>query len=125
EADGVAGGVLGGASGGAIGGMVGSPGGQALELSQVERAPQVLESVRPRYPASARRRRIEGRVVVRVIVGADGVVEKENTRVLASAPGLDEAAIDAVNRWRFSPALGAGGRPVRVIIDIPIQFSLR
>ncbi|MDY7225478.1 energy transducer TonB [Hyalangium rubrum] len=100
-------------------------GGEAVDLKQVSRPPEVLKQVVPQYPRQARSRRIVGLVLVRVIVGVDGRVEPEHTRIIRSVPELDAAATAAVSQWRFSPALGRHGRPVRVIIDIPVQFSLK
>jgi protein TonB len=123
----VVGGVVGGVIGGQQGGVVGATGGtgEALGLKQVSRPPAVLKQVAPDYPRRARSDRIQGLVLVRIIVGTDGKVEPENTRIIRSVPALDQAAIAAVNRWRFSPALGREGRPVRVIIEIPVEFSLK
>ncbi|WP_205519414.1 energy transducer TonB [Pyxidicoccus caerfyrddinensis] len=123
----VVGGVVGGVIGGQQGGVVGASGGtgEALGLKQVSRPPAVLKQVAPDYPRRARSDGIQGLVVVRIIIGTDGKVEPESTRVIRSVPALDQAAIDAVSRWRFSPALGREGRPVRVIIEIPVEFSLK
>ncbi|NVJ08255.1 energy transducer TonB [Myxococcus sp. AM001] len=126
---GVVGGVVGGLVGGTQGGIVGSTAiggtGDALTLKQVMRPPTVLKQVRPRYPRLAKQRNIQGKVVVRVIVGTDGRVEEAHTQVMRSVPALDAAAIAAVNQWRFTPALGRSGRLARVMIDIPVDFSLR
>lgn len=123
--EGVVAGIVGGAINGREGGLLGATGGDALELKQVARAPQVLEQIKPRYPRRAKTDGIEGLVLVRIIIGADGRVEPEHTRVIRSVPELDAAAISAVSQWRFSPALGRQGRPVRVIVEIPVQFSLK
>lgn len=123
----VAGGVAGGVEGGVQGGIVGASGGagDAVGLGQVLRAPAVLKQPRPEYPRRARSDGIQGLVLVRIIVGTDGEVETEHTRVIRSIPSLDAAAISAVNRWRFTPAIGRLGRPVRVILELPVQFSLK
>ena len=85
----------------------------------------MLAQVKPRYPRRAKADGIEGLVLVRIIIGTDGRVEPEHTRVIRSVPELDAAAISAVSQWRFSPAIGRQGRPVRVIVEIPVQFSLK
>ncbi|HZH15075.1 MAG TPA: TonB family protein, partial [Archangium sp.] len=123
--EGVVAGIVGGVLDGREGGLVGATGGAALELKQVARAPEVLQQLKPRYPRRAKADGIEGLVLVRIIIGADGRVEPEHTRVIRSVPELDAAAISAVSQWRFSPALGRQGRPVRVIVEIPVQFSLK
>ncbi|HEX8537400.1 MAG TPA: TonB family protein, partial [Cystobacter sp.] len=123
--EGVVAGIVGGVIGGREGGLLGATGGEALELKQVARAPEVLAQVKPRYPRRAKADGIEGLVLVRIIIGTDGRVEPEHTRVIRSVPELDAAAISAVSQWRFSPAIGRQGRPVRVIVEIPVQFSLK
>lgn len=123
--EGVVAGIVGGVLDGREGGLLGATGGAALELKQVARAPEVLAQVKPRYPRRAKADGIEGLVLVRIIIGTDGRVEPEHTRVIRSVPELDAAAISAVSQWRFSPALGRQGRPVRVIVEIPVQFSLK
>ncbi|HEX5747248.1 MAG TPA: TonB family protein [Archangium sp.] len=122
---GVVAGIVGGVLDGREGGLLGATGGSALELKQVARAPEVLAQVQPRYPRRAKADGIQGLVLVRIIIGTDGRVEPEHTRVIRSVPELDAAAISAVSQWRFSPALGHQGRPVRVIVEIPVQFSLK
>ncbi|WP_253992448.1 energy transducer TonB [Myxococcus qinghaiensis] len=123
----VPGGVAGGVVGGTQGGIVGAPGGmgEAVGLGQVLRPPSVLKQLTPEYPRRARVDGVQGLVLVRIIVGTDGEVETEHTRIIRSIPMLDAAAIAAVNRWRFSPAIGRHGKPVRVILELPVQFSLK
>lgn len=123
----VPGGVAGGVAGGTQGGIVGAPGGmgEAVGLGQVLRPPSVLKQLTPEYPRRARVDGVQGLVLVRIIVGTDGEVETEHTRIIRSTPMLDSAAIAAVNRWRFSPAIGRHGKPVRVILELPVQFSLK
>jgi periplasmic protein TonB len=106
-------------------GMTGVSGDAVHELREVARPPSVLEQVVPEYPRAARFDRIVGLVVLRVVVGMDGRVEPDRTVVVRSVPELDAAAIAAIGKWRFSPALGHSGRPVRVVIEVPFQFSLR
>lgn len=98
--------------------------GDAIDVKQAAKAPRVLEHKPPEYPSRARRSNIEGRVVVRAIVGRDGRVEPQSVSVLRSVPALDEAAMDAVRAWRFSPALDGNDRPIRVIVKIPVRFAL-
>jgi periplasmic protein TonB len=110
---------------GRVGGLPGGDGDAVLELAQVARPPVVLAQVKPEYPAEARWKRIEGLVLVRLVIGTDGRVEAGSVRVVRSVAALDGAAIAAMERWRFSPAIGHGGHPVRVAIEVPFQFSLR
>ena len=68
---------------------------------------------------------VTGRVIVRVVVDVAGRVEAGSAKVLRSVPGLDTAALAAIVQWRFSGSVDRAGRPVRVILDIPVEFSLR
>jgi periplasmic protein TonB len=85
----------------------------------------VLEQVKPEYPRDARWQRIEGMVVVRVVVDRQGRVDPARVRVVQSVPALDAAAAAAILRWRFSPAIAHSGQPVPVIIEVPFRFNLR
>jgi protein TonB len=76
---------------------------------------------KPDYPPVARSRHLEGRVVLRVSVSPAGTAM---TVVVASSSGhpvLDQAALDAVEAWRFNPAT-RGGVAVAAAVDVPILF---
>lgn len=83
--------------------------------------PAAVHVERPLYPDLARDAHVEGTVQVWVLVGRDGRVEQ--VRVHRSVPMLDEAAVEAVRRWRFTPAR-AGEQPVRAWVSIPVRFRL-
>ncbi|WP_147443868.1 energy transducer TonB, partial [Corallococcus sicarius] len=123
---GVVGGVEGGTVGGLAGGRVGGLGSAPALYSprEVMKLPVLLDG-KPDYPRRAREDGITGVVMVYVVIGADGRVEPAYTRIQRSVPGLDDAAIESVTRWRFSPALGHDGRPVRVKVVIPVKFALK
>lgn len=78
----------------------------------------------PSYPRLARRRGLEGRLVLRVSVDAGGragdieVIESSGHRL------LDDSALKAVAGWRFTPAR-RGGIPVASRLDIPVNFRLK
>ena len=112
-----------GVLGGVAGGVSGASAEGVQDVRSVRQPPGLLEQVRPRYPETARLSHVEGSVLVRVVIGIDGRVER--AQVVRSVPMLDEAALTAVRQWRFSPALGNAGTPVRVRVDIPLRFSLR
>ncbi len=76
----------------------------------------------PRYPEIARAARIEGTVELEAVIDATGSVTE--LRVIKGLPlGLDQAALDAVRRWRFEPAT-YDGRPVAVLYNLTIHFRL-
>ena len=68
----------------------------------------------PEYPAIARAARVSRLVVLEATIGEDGRVG--DIRVLRSVSLLDQAAIDAVRQWRFTPTL-VNGPPVSVSND--------
>ena len=83
--------------------------------------PVKVRNVEPFYPPIALAARKEGVVIVGALIGEDGHVT--DTRVLQSIPLLNQAALDAVRQWRFAPTL-IGGRPVPVIANLTVSFSL-
>jgi len=89
----------------------------------VEQPPEPTRRVPPAYPKEAKQAKIEGEVLVEVMVGADGAVGE--TRVLKSVPALDAAAVAAVRQWRFAPALDCWGRPIACRVVLPVRFALR
>ena len=79
----------------------------------------------PNYPRRALRRGIEGVVMVRVDVGPDGVPTSVGISSSSRSRDLDRAAIEAVERWRFRPAIAADGRPSVGTVVFPIEFDAR
>jgi TonB family protein len=85
-------------------------------------APRLLHKVEPQYTEEARNARIEGTVVLAVVVGADGRVKQASVqRPMGS--GLDEQALAAVHQWEFQPAY-RDGQPVAVNATIEVNFRL-
>jgi protein TonB len=102
-------------------------GGAALGDGDVEAAAQPLGGgyqVTPHYPYSARRRGIEGTVMLKVLVTAQGLVEVVQVERSAGHADLDQSAMEAVRRWRFQPARRRGGEPVAMWVLIPVQYKL-
>jgi protein TonB len=64
---------------------------------------------------------VQGVVILEARIGIDGKVT--NARVLRSIPLLDQAAIDAVMQWEFTPTL-LNGQPVAIIMTTTVQFTL-
>jgi TonB family protein len=84
--------------------------------------PQALSSPDPKYTKAARKAKIQGHVILWLVVSPSGV--PENIRVQRSLePGLDQNAVDAVRKWRFKPA-AYEGKPVAVQINVDVRFSL-
>jgi TonB family protein len=82
--------------------------------------PTVLKAVEAEYPIEALNRRLEGTVVYRVQVDARGKMVR-STLEQGVHPLLDRAALDALERTRFSPAR-RGGLPVEGELLVPFTF---
>jgi protein TonB len=115
---------MGEGSGSGIGpGSGGGTGGGPYRPGSGITPPSVLREVRPDYTEEARRRGIEGDVVLEIVVRADGSVGSARvTQGLGG--GLDGRALDAVRQWRFSPA-HRYGTAVDVIVEVAVEFKLR
>lgn len=88
--------------------------------------PAVISKVAAPYPAAARQKGWQGTTVVRIQILADG---QPGTLSIAASSGyadLDEAALQALRQWRFSPAKDAATRqPITCYTTIPIAFRLQ
>lgn len=85
------------------------------------RTPVKTHNVDPVYPPIAQSARIQGIVILEATIGEDGNVM--NARILRSVPLLDQAALDAVRQWQFTPTL-LNGVPVPVIMTVTVNFTL-
>ena len=114
---------IGDGSGAGLGpGSGGNTGGQAMHLGAGMTAPTILSRVEPEFSPEARKAKYQGTVVLSVVVGTDG--RAHNIRVARGlGMGLDQQAIDAVQKWRFAPAK-SDNHPVPVYATIEVQFRL-
>lgn len=94
-----------------------------IDANKVAHPPEIETYVVPDYPAKARAQKIQGRVLLIVIVDESGKVE-DNVQIVDSIPMLDQAAVDAVHKWTFTPAHDAEGKPVRVQLQVGVPFVL-
>lgn len=93
-----------------------------IRLHQGMKAPYKIVDVPPAYPAVAQRARVEGVVILEAVIDAQGNVR--SARVLKSIPLLDQAALDAVKGWQFTPTL-LNGVPVPVMMTVTVNFTLQ
>jgi protein TonB len=133
--EGVEGGVEGGVPGGVLGGVLGGvphapevtptpvPEPTApLRVGGEIKEPKVIDQIQPQYPEAARRARIQGPVILELIVDKQGKVR--DVRVLRGLPlGCTESAVEAVRRWKYSPSL-LNGRPVEVYVILTVHFRM-
>jgi TonB family protein len=83
--------------------------------------PTELVDVRPVYPREAQDARVQGVVIIETLIGPDGRVQAG--RILRSIPLLDQAALDAVRQWEFTPTL-LNGVPVPIVMTVTVNFTL-
>jgi TonB family protein len=85
-------------------------------------APKVLHKVEPKYTQEAKDAKIEGAVVLKVVVTSEG--KADNIEVVRGLdPGLDQNAMDAIAQWTFQPGT-KDGQPVNVAATIEVNFRL-
>jgi protein TonB len=87
------------------------------------KAPIKEYAPQPQYTEIARKARIQGVVIVQAIINKQGVVTEVKT--LKPLPmGLDQAAVEAVKKWKFKPAT-LNGKPVDVYYNLTVNFTLQ
>jgi TonB family protein len=107
---------MGPGAGGGIGGGIYRPGGSVT-------TPTVIREIRPTYTPEAMRAKVQGLVVLDVVVQRDGT--PGDIRIVRSLDpgGLDGQAILAVRGWRFNPGR-LNGAPVDVLVTIELMFRI-
>jgi protein TonB len=94
---------------------------QTVRVGGTVTAPTKIHDVAPVYPQLARSAGIQGIVIIQATIGVDGSVV--GAEVLRSVLFLDQAALDAVRQWRFTPTR-LNGEPVAVIMTVTVNFRL-
>jgi protein TonB len=119
--------------GGAVGGALEAQGvappppppppapGAPVRVGAAVKAPTQTRKVNPVYPAIAQSARVQGVVILEAVIDEQGRVA--SARVLRSIPLLDQAAIDAVSQWEYTPTL-LNGAPTSIIMTVTVQFAL-
>ncbi len=95
---------------------------EPLRIGGAIRAPTKLHDVKPVYPPIAIAARVQGVVIIEATIDPDGKVS--HARVLRSIPLLDQAALDAVRQWEYTPTR-VNGEAVPVIMTVTANFTLR
>jgi len=99
------------------------------EVPEIMMTPQMLTAAyrsnpKPAYPGASRRLGEQGTVLLRVFVTALGDATRVELKSSSGFPRLDQAAQDAVQRWKFVPAR-RGEQAVDAWVLVPIKFSLK
>lgn len=96
----------------------------ANQAATVNRSARPIHSPQPDYPARAMRNGESGEVMVQVEIDAGGRPTRVDVVQSSRSRDLDRAAVRAVQRWQFSPAI-RNGQPVSSRVLVPIQFDRR
>lgn len=137
---GVVGGVPGGMEGGSVGGVIGGiisstpsvapppppPPPKKVTPSRITVGGNVAKArlvrqVRPTYPPLARQARIQGKVMLKAVIGRDGKIQE--LEVISGHPLLIPNALNAVKQWQYKPTL-LNNTPVEVQTQIEVNFTL-
>jgi protein TonB len=125
---GVPGGVAGGVPGGVVGGVLGGvpkepppPPDKPVRVGGQIKAPRKVRDQAPAYPEVAKQARVEGVVVLEAVISPEGRVTE--VKVLRGSPLLDDAAVNAVKSWAYTPTL-LNGVPVPVVMTVTVSFKL-
>jgi TonB family protein len=84
--------------------------------------PAITKNVNPRYPPEALKEKLQGTVTLEATIGPTGTVV--NAVVRCSIPQFDNAALEAVRQWEFTPTL-LQGKPVSAIVTVTTSFNAR
>ncbi|HEY2384425.1 MAG TPA: M56 family metallopeptidase [Terriglobia bacterium] len=96
---------------------------QPLRMGPDIKPPTVVSRVEPQYGAEARAAKVQGTVVLEVVIHKEGTVDIRRV-VHSLGYGLDASAIEALKQWVFKPAT-KDGVPVDVAINVEVNFNLR
>jgi TonB family protein len=99
-----------------------APGNAPVRVGGAIMEPKKIKHVPPVYPDVAQASRVQGVVILEVIIDPAGFVS--DAKILRSVALLDQAAIDAVRQWEFTPTL-LNGVPVSVVMTVTVNFSLK
>ncbi len=128
---GVPGGVPGGQAGGIVGGVLGGVSSappppkpkppKRIRVSSGVQEAKLVHRAQPVYPSIAKQARIQGTVRLEAVIAKDGTIK--NLKVIEGHPLLTQAAVQAVQQWRYEPTL-LNNQPVEVQTYIDVHFKL-
>lgn len=95
-----------------------------FDSGDLDQPPRATSKFPPRYPAKLKSRRVSGRVIVRAEVDENGAVREVSIKESSGHREMDQAAMDAIRRWRYRPAI-KGGRKVPASIVQPFNFRVQ
>lgn len=120
--------IGGGGAFGGIGGLRDMTGADTAKddvfsMEDLDKKPEPVSRVEPKYPAALRKAKIEGVVTLAFILTEDGRVEDARVEN-SSRSEFEQPALEAIRKWRFRPGMKEG-QPVRTFARQPLRFSVR
>jgi TonB family protein len=103
-------------------GVGGGSGGGVFNVGNGVTSPVLVTKVDPEYSEEARKAKYSGSVTLSIVVNTDGKAEQIAV-VKSLGMGLDEKAVEAVQKWRFTPGKNKGV-PVKVRATVEVNFRL-
>lgn len=105
-----------------------APAGAKTDVASIAATPPsfsaaYLRNPPPRYPLAARRAGEQGTVTLKVLVTREGLPARVSVEKTSGSSHLDEAALEAVKTWHFTPAR-LGAEPVESWVLVPVVFRL-
>ena len=83
--------------------------------------PKKIKDAKPVYPPLAQTAKISGIVIIEAIIAKDGTIR--DAKILRGMPMLNDAALEAVRQWRYTPTT-LNGVPVEVVMTVTVNFTL-
>lgn len=112
-----------GVEGGRADGVQAAPD-QVYQVTAVDETPRLLAAPPPEYPNLLRDAGITGRVMLQAVIDTTGKVDPASVKVVQTPnPGFDNASRQWILKALFRPAR-VGGRAVRVLVNMPLDFSI-
>lgn len=99
-----------------------SPGDPPVRIGGSVLPPKKIKNVDAVYPQDAQEARVSGVVIIEARIDQDGRVT--DARVIRNVAMLDQAALDAVLQWEFTPTY-LDGKPVPIIMTVTVNFTLK
>jgi len=95
--------------------------GDALAAAFKVQEPICVHCPRPDYTNAARQAGTAGDVWLEILINEEGIPTDIEV-VIPMGEGLDQSAVEAIQKWRFKPINGPEGKPIRVLATIDVQF---
>jgi TonB family protein len=92
-----------------------------IRVGGAKQEENLIKKVMPKYPVEAKKKRVQGKVFLDVIISKEGRVE--STRLVSGPALLVQSAVDAVKQWEYKPTL-LNGKPVAVESEVLVHYTL-